>query len=192
MDSDRVSTTSTTSQARVRIKSIALPPEHGAWGFLLEPMVLGLAVAPSLAGLFLAVGVVGAFLVRHPLKLAFADWKRHKRYERTRIAERVILVYGAAAVIGLALAAALAGWRSCCPWCWLYRWRWSCSPATFRIVGAISSRNWRSQRAGGDGFRGGYRWRRVGGHGVGVVGDPERAQPPLYPVCARPPAFGKR
>ena len=38
-----------TTTPSVRLKAIALPPEHGAWGFLLEPIVLGLLVAPSLA-----------------------------------------------------------------------------------------------------------------------------------------------
>jgi hypothetical protein len=101
---------STTTTARVRLKTIALPPEHGAWGFLLEPIVLGLLVAPSLAGWFLALAVVGAFLIRHPLKLAFTDWQRGKRYARTALAERVILFYGGLTVTGLALAIALAGW----------------------------------------------------------------------------------
>ncbi len=104
-----VSTTSAPTNARVRLKSIALPPEHGAWGFLLEPIMLGLAVAPTLAGLFLALGVIGLFLVRHPLKLAFTDWQRRKRYARTVIAERVLLAYSALAVIGMLLAVVLGG-----------------------------------------------------------------------------------
>jgi hypothetical protein len=106
---------STTSTARVRLKAIALPPEHGAWGFLLEPIVLGLLVVPSLAGWFLALAVVGAFLICHPLKLAFTDWQRGKRYTRTALAERVILLYGALTVTGLALAVALAGWQIVLP-----------------------------------------------------------------------------
>jgi hypothetical protein len=99
----------------VRLQTIALPPEHGAWGFLLEPIVLGLLVAPSLAGGFLALAVVGAFLIRHPLKLAFTDRQRGKRYARTALAERVILAYGVLTVAGLALAVALAGWEIILP-----------------------------------------------------------------------------
>ncbi len=106
---------STTTTARVRLKAIALPPEHGAWGFLLEPIVLGLLVAPSLAGWFLALGIVGAFLIRHPLKLAFTDWQRGKRYARTTLAERVVLLYGVLTVSGLALAVTLAGWEIMLP-----------------------------------------------------------------------------
>ncbi len=106
---------STTATNNVRLKSIALPPEHGAWGFLLEPVVLGLLIAPSLAGWFLALAVVGAFLIRHPLKLAFTDWRRGKRYARTALAERVILAYGVLTIIGLVLAIALAGWEIMLP-----------------------------------------------------------------------------
>ncbi|NLF76347.1 MAG: hypothetical protein GX573_11665, partial [Chloroflexi bacterium] len=49
----------TAASQRVRLKSIALPPEHGAWGFLLEPLLAGLLIAPSWAGLCLALGVIG-------------------------------------------------------------------------------------------------------------------------------------
>jgi hypothetical protein len=106
---------STTTTARVRLQTIALPPEHGAWGFLLEPIALGLLVASSLAGWFLALAVAGAFLIRHPLKLAFTDRQRGKRYARTALAERVIVCYGALTVAGLALAVALAGWKIILP-----------------------------------------------------------------------------
>ena len=34
-------------------RSVAIPTEHGGWGLTLEPVVLGLAVAPSLAGIAL-------------------------------------------------------------------------------------------------------------------------------------------
>jgi hypothetical protein len=99
----------TSTPAGVRIKTIAIPPEHGAWGFLLEPILLGLGVAPSAAGFLLATAVIGVFLVRHPLKMAASDWRRGKRYARTRLAERFALGYGALAVIGGAAGVALAG-----------------------------------------------------------------------------------
>lgn len=86
-----------------RFKSIALPPEHGAWGFLLEPLVLGFAIAPSLAGLFLALTMLGLFLVRHPLKIAVVDRRKGKRYARTRIAEQFVVGYGLLAAISGAI-----------------------------------------------------------------------------------------
>ncbi len=93
----------------VRVKTVAIPPEHGAWGFLFEPVILGLGVAPSLAGLLLSVGVIGAFLARYPAKIALADRLHHKRYARTRLAERFALGYGLAASLGLGLALARGG-----------------------------------------------------------------------------------
>ena len=100
---------------QVRLKTIALPPEHGAWGFLLEPILLGLLVTPSWAGLLLGLGVLGAFLARHPLKLAFNDRRRGKRFARTPLAERVALGYGLLAALGTVGAVALAGLGSLLP-----------------------------------------------------------------------------
>jgi hypothetical protein len=95
-----------------RVKSVALPIEHGGWGMLGEPLILGLLVAPSWAGAGVAVAALGAFLARHPLKLAVADWRRRERYPRTSMAERFIVLYGTVTVAGLALAAARGapGW----------------------------------------------------------------------------------
>lgn len=92
-----------------RIKPVALPPEHGAWGFLLEPLLLGLFVAPSGAGIWLALGVIGMFLVRHPAKIAFVDRQRGRRYARTRLAERFTLAYGIVGCAGIILAVLQAG-----------------------------------------------------------------------------------
>ena len=78
---------------RVRLKSVALPVEHGGWGLSLEPVVLGLLIAPSLPGLFLAMATLAAFLARHPLKLVMADRRRGRRFARTPVAERFALLY---------------------------------------------------------------------------------------------------
>ena len=59
----------------VRLKTIALPAEHGGWGLLFEPIALGLLVAPSIAGLYLALSAVGFFLARHPLALVVLNRK---------------------------------------------------------------------------------------------------------------------
>lgn len=88
----------------VRLKTVALPTEHGGWGITLEPVLLGLLVAPSLAGAGLALATVGAFLARHPLKIVAGDRRRGRRFARTPYAERFTLVYAAAAVVGLGVA----------------------------------------------------------------------------------------
>jgi hypothetical protein len=93
----------------VRIRPIALPAEHGGWGLLFEPIVLGLLLVPSLPGLFLSVGAVGAFLARHPFKLAIGDWRRSRRTPRTALAERFAILYVCIAVLSLGLAIKTAG-----------------------------------------------------------------------------------
>lgn len=91
---------------RIRIRTVALPIEHGGWGIVLEPVVLGLIVAPTLAGMGLAVATMGAFLARHPLKLLAADRRNRRRFPRTKLAERFALLYGAVAALGLLAAVA--------------------------------------------------------------------------------------
>src|SRR5215207_5362102 len=88
----------------VRLKTVALPTEHGGWGITLEPVVLGLLVAPSLAGAGLALATVGAFLARHPFKIVAGDRRRGRRFARTPYAERFTLAYAAAALAGLVLS----------------------------------------------------------------------------------------
>jgi len=88
---------------------VALPAEHGGWGLLAEPVLLGLLVAPSSAGLGVALAGLGAFLARQPFNLALADRRRGTRYPRTPVAERLIFLYGGVAAVGLALAWARGG-----------------------------------------------------------------------------------
>ncbi|MGQ9548594.1 MAG: YwiC-like family protein [Roseiflexus sp.] len=88
----------------VRLRLIALPVEHGGWGFLGAPVVLGLWVAPSIAGVWLGLAALGAFLVRQPLKLALGDRQRGKRYPRTVWAERFVALYGVVALITFVIA----------------------------------------------------------------------------------------
>ncbi|MCB9450121.1 MAG: YwiC-like family protein [Anaerolineaceae bacterium] len=100
--------TATTTTPQIKLKTVALPAEHGGWGFLFEPILLGLLVAPSWAGLLIGLGMFAMFLTRHPLKMTVNDRKRGKRYARTALAERFVLVYGVAIVFFLALALALS------------------------------------------------------------------------------------
>ena len=97
-----------TDAGPVRLRSIALPTEHGGWGFTLEPILLGLLVAPTWAGFGLAVSTAAVFLARRPVKLVSTDLVRRRRLPRTRIALWFALGYGALAGGGLALAIARA------------------------------------------------------------------------------------
>jgi hypothetical protein len=85
----------------IPLKSIALPIEHGSWGFVFDPIAAGLLLAPSLAGLFIMILVTGGFLMRQPLKFALADWQQGRRLPRTAIANRFVLVFGGIAGLGL-------------------------------------------------------------------------------------------
>lgn len=51
-------------------RSLVLPREHGSWSLALEPIALGLLVAPTRAGAWLALAAAAAFLTRRPLKLS--------------------------------------------------------------------------------------------------------------------------
>jgi hypothetical protein len=93
-------------------KALALPAEHGGWGFLAEPIVLGLVLAPSAAGLLLALAAVAAFLMRHPLRLVLVDRRKGTRYPRTALAARIAAGYAALALVALAGAVA----RGASPW----------------------------------------------------------------------------
>lgn len=57
--------------AVLRARHVALPSEHGAWVFLLSPLVIGLAAGGLRpASLLLAVAALSAFLVRQPVTMA--------------------------------------------------------------------------------------------------------------------------
>ncbi len=100
---------------RIRLTPVALPAEHGGWGLLFEPIVLGMLLAPSLAGLFLSVSATGAFLARHPFKLAVGDWRRNRRSARTALAARFAVLYFLIATLALALAIKTGGARFLLP-----------------------------------------------------------------------------
>ena len=88
----------------INLKSVALPAEHGGWGMLGEPALLGLLIAPSWAGLGVGLAAVAAFLAHHPLKIALADWRRRSAHRRTGAAVGFVVLYGAVGAVGLGLA----------------------------------------------------------------------------------------
>jgi hypothetical protein len=101
--------------SEVVLRPQALPNEHGGWGFIAEPIVLGLLLAPSPAAAFIAVAAVAAFLMRHPLKLAASDWLRGRRYPRTSACEWLACGYGATALASMTVAVTLSGPRLLIP-----------------------------------------------------------------------------
>ncbi|WP_457637106.1 YwiC-like family protein [Oceanithermus sp.] len=89
---------------RTNWKALAVPNEHGGWGFTLEPVILGLLAAPNVAGLGLGLMALASFFARHPTKIALSDLRRGRIYPRTRLAIGFALLYGTLAIAGLALA----------------------------------------------------------------------------------------
>jgi hypothetical protein len=90
-------------------RAVALPSEHGGWGLTLEPVVLGLALAPSIAGAALGLAGLLAFLLRTPLKLVLVDHRRGRSLPRTAMARRVASAEGAAVLVLAAVALVSAG-----------------------------------------------------------------------------------
>lgn len=91
------------------IRAVALPAEHGGWGFVLEPLVLALAVAPSPGGIGYGAAVLALFLSRQPLRLVLAGAGSFSRGTRRRLALVFSSAYAAAAAVGVACGVALAG-----------------------------------------------------------------------------------
>lgn len=89
----------------IRLKTIALPTEHGGWGLVLEPLLLGVLLAPTVPGLLLSIATLAAFLTRHPLKIAAGDIRRSRRSSRTRIAG--LFAFGYATIALLAFVTVL-------------------------------------------------------------------------------------
>lgn len=72
------------------------PREHGSWSLALEPIVLGLLVAPSRGGAWLALAVVAGFFARRPLRTTARDPKPERRAAaREPLAACAIVALGA-------------------------------------------------------------------------------------------------
>jgi hypothetical protein len=85
---------------------VALPGDHGAWAFLLGPLVIGLCAGGRLgvASLWLGAAVLAAFLIRQPIGLAVKIASGRRGRQDLAAARFWIVAYGA---LGLAALAAL-------------------------------------------------------------------------------------
>lgn len=99
----------------IALRPLALPSEHGGWGFLCEPILLGLLVAPSWSGALIALAAVFGFLARHPLKLALQDLVRGKSFVRTVYCRALAAGYLLVAASALTSAVAMSGARILIP-----------------------------------------------------------------------------
>lgn len=105
------------AKSSISIKSVAVPAEHGGWGFLSEPLLLGVLIAPSLPGIGLVLMMAAAFLLHQPLKIVVKDRRKGRVYERTRLAQRFLVIYSVIGVAGFGIVWGVHPVR-----CGLFRW----------------------------------------------------------------------
>lgn len=84
---------------RPNLKSIALPAEHGSWSLILEPLILGLILAPTWMGLSFALAMMAVFLVHQPAKVLLKAIRTGKSSERSRYAGYFLVGYLLAGVL---------------------------------------------------------------------------------------------
>lgn len=99
----------------VALRPLALPAEHGGWGILFEPILIGLLVAPSWSGALVAAAAIFGFLARHPLKLALQDLLRNRAYPRTMYCRLFAGSYLLGGLLALSGAIAIGGTRILVP-----------------------------------------------------------------------------
>jgi len=100
---------------KVKLKGIAFPTEHGAWGMVFEPIVAALAVAFSVGGLWVAIAFVGAFLIRQPLKVLMAERAAGRKLPQGAAARRFFGIYTAIFLAGAAGSVIFVGRSSFVP-----------------------------------------------------------------------------
>ena len=106
MDAAAINTNLKASHPEIPIARIVLPPEHGSWSLLLEPLVTGFAIAFSPAVPWIALMTVGAFFGRQPLK-----WRvlAGKNSPVARMAEKCFLLFFLITLVGAIGVALNAG-----------------------------------------------------------------------------------
>ena len=119
----------------MRLRSVALPTEHGSWSLALEPVVLGLLLAPSASGGAVLLGVSVVFLLRRPLQVAIARGGTTRR----RAAAGIALGYGVVAAAAWASAALAGGPRVLLA---------VAAAAPFAVVAFVAGTHGRSRAAG--------------------------------------------
>jgi hypothetical protein len=104
--------TVTVTRRGVWRRHIALPGEHGAWVFLLSPLLMGLfagvadrpsgTAVPGLDILLLVIAVLAAFLLRQPVSIAVKAFSGRRSREEWPVARFWMGVYGAVALAAVA------------------------------------------------------------------------------------------
>ncbi len=82
-------------------RHIALPTDHGAWVFILSPLLIGIFTSAvwTRATTFLVVAVMAAFLIRQPITIATKTYSGRRPRRDLPAARFWILVYGSLILI---------------------------------------------------------------------------------------------
>lgn len=96
---------------QVRWRSIVLPVEHGGWGLLFEPALIGILAMPSVPGVAVLLAVVCGFLLRQPLRILAMTSSPARR----AAAVRASLLLGAGTLSMVAAAVSLGRWALLVP-----------------------------------------------------------------------------
>ncbi len=67
--------------SKLFIKKVAFPPEHGSWGFVIEPLLLSLLVAYSKIGLGLVIAAFFIFLNHQPVRVLLNIKKKFQFFQ---------------------------------------------------------------------------------------------------------------
>lgn len=86
------------------VSPVFLPKEHGSWSLVLEPLALGLLVAPSSAGGALTLTALAGFFARRPFKACFAP-----SATRHLAAGLAVLIFSVLGLAGLSVVLVLGG-----------------------------------------------------------------------------------
>ena len=84
-------------------KIAALPGEHGAWVFILSPLLIGLVVGDDFnaGSLALVVGATAAFLIRQPVTLAIKAYSGRRSKSDLPAARFWMVLYGLVGLLAL-------------------------------------------------------------------------------------------
>ncbi len=92
-----------------RLKTVALPKEHGSWALTFEPLILALIVGYSRPGLILFFGAAFAFLAHQPARILLTKNNHHK------LAMTLLFAYGIPAAVFLFFFLRLVSLSTACP-----------------------------------------------------------------------------
>jgi hypothetical protein len=84
-------------------RAIALPNEHGAWVFLLSPLLIGLFAAESIsqASILLVIAALAAFLLRQPVSILVKAYSGRRPRTDLPAARFWMVVYGLIGLLAL-------------------------------------------------------------------------------------------